>query len=161
MREIVAIDGRNRISLGKYAEEGVTHYIISKFDDGSITLTPAVIMPVTTYRGIEDFVENPEAGVRVERPRRRREPVTLHFKELNPDEDHSFIIGDAIICANDQEHQAALNLLGDLKLLASFHYEPPYTANYTRVTVTGHYATATDASSTKPSDAALKVDRVA
>lgn len=162
MREIVAVDGRNRISLGKHAEEGVSHYIIDKHDDGSITLTPAVIMPVTVYRSLDEAAEEPAARVRPERPRRSREPVTLRFSELDLSEDHGFIMGDSLLCATHQEHLAALTLLDDLRLEASFWpFDRDLCGDYSRVTVTGNYMNVTDATATRLSEPTVKVDRVA
>lgn len=106
-REIVQLDSRNRISLGKYAEEGISHYIISRFDDGSISLVPAVIMPLSVASDIDTFLEDPESGVRVERPRPQRRAATQQFGELKGGEDHCFIPGDVIVCATLAECQEA------------------------------------------------------
>jgi hypothetical protein len=72
------VHGRRRISLGGLAE--YDRYLVDVEEDGTIVLTPAVIMSVAqarlnaapeTVRAIDDFLDNPETGVRRTRPRRK------------------------------------------------------------------------------------------
>jgi hypothetical protein len=74
---LLEIDGRRRLSLGSLA----THdrYLASVEDDGTIVLTPAVVMSVAEARlhaaveiaqAIDDFIEDPSSGTRRSRPRR-------------------------------------------------------------------------------------------
>jgi hypothetical protein len=75
-RTIVELDSRGRASIGKHTN-GRRHYFLDVDKDGTITLTPAVVMteteaalarnPELTAR-IEHFLEHPEDGVRRERP---------------------------------------------------------------------------------------------
>lgn len=45
MREIIQLDSRGRAALGKWAGD-TTIFIIDVADDGVITLTPAIVMPI-------------------------------------------------------------------------------------------------------------------
>jgi hypothetical protein len=42
--EVVEVDSRRRISLGKFGRPEDTRYIVQEEEDGSITLTPAVVI---------------------------------------------------------------------------------------------------------------------
>lgn len=74
---LLEIDTRRRLSLGSLA----THdrYLASVEADGTIVLTPAVVMSVAeanlhaataTAQAIDDFIEDPSSGTRRSRPRR-------------------------------------------------------------------------------------------
>ena len=74
-RGLLEVDSRRRISLGALAEHD--RYLVEVDDDGVIVLTPAVVMSVAearlhaapeTARKINDFLDNPEKGVRRSRP---------------------------------------------------------------------------------------------
>jgi hypothetical protein len=71
---IVELDSRRRLSLGKIGNPEHTHYYVAVADDGTITLTPAVIMSAQEAK----LLAHPEltariragidSGVRVPRP---------------------------------------------------------------------------------------------
>jgi hypothetical protein len=76
-RDLVELDSRRRISLGPLA----THdrYLIDVEEDGTIVLTPAVVMSVAearlhaatkTEQRIDEFLDDPESGSRRVRPTR-------------------------------------------------------------------------------------------
>jgi len=76
---LLEVDARGRISIGSLA----THdrYLVQVEDDGTIVLTPAVVMSAVearlhaateTSRKIHEFLENPETGSRRTRPARRQ-----------------------------------------------------------------------------------------
>jgi hypothetical protein len=75
---LLEVDARGRISIGSVA----THdrYLVMVEDDGTIVLTPAVVMPAAearlhaateTARRVDEFLDKPEAGFRRTRPTRR------------------------------------------------------------------------------------------
>jgi len=77
-QNLLEVDSRRRISLGPLA----THdrYLVAVEDDGTIVLTPAVVMSVAearlhaateTVRRIDEFLDNPEIGSRRTRPTRQ------------------------------------------------------------------------------------------
>lgn len=82
VRSLLEVDSRRRISLGALA----THdrYLVDVEHDGTIVLTPAVVISVAearlhaapeTSRRIDEFLDNPEVGsvlMRPERPTRER-----------------------------------------------------------------------------------------
>jgi len=79
-RSLLEVDARRRISLGALAEHD--RYLIEVEDDGTIVLTPAVVMSaaqarlhaaVETSRKIDEFLDNPETGSRRTRPSRQRQ----------------------------------------------------------------------------------------
>lgn len=43
--QIVELDGRRRLALGKLGDPAIRHYLVHATDDGVITLTPAVVLP--------------------------------------------------------------------------------------------------------------------
>lgn len=72
---LLEVDGRRRISLGPLAKS--ERYLAAVEDDGTIVLTPAVVMSVVearlhaateTSRRIDEFLDNPETGSRRIRP---------------------------------------------------------------------------------------------
>lgn len=74
---LLEVDTRGRISIGSLA----THdrYLVEVEDDGTIVLTPAVVMSAVearllaateTSRRIDEFLDNPETGFRRTRPTR-------------------------------------------------------------------------------------------
>jgi len=72
------VDARRRISLGALAE--YDRYLADVEEDGTIVLTPAVVMSVAQARlnaapqtgeAIDEFLDNPETGSYRARPRRR------------------------------------------------------------------------------------------
>jgi hypothetical protein len=74
---LLEVDTRGRISIGSLA----THdrYLVDVEDDGTIVLTPAVVMSAAearlhaateTSRKIDEFLDNPETGSRRTRPTR-------------------------------------------------------------------------------------------
>ena len=76
-RSLLEVDSRRRISLGALA----THdrYLVDVEHDGTIVLTPAVVISVAearlhaapeTSRKIDEFLDNPEVGSRLMRPER-------------------------------------------------------------------------------------------
>jgi hypothetical protein len=46
--ELIRVDARGRINIGKHAAAG-TNYLMSRGDDGVITLQPAVVMTITEF----------------------------------------------------------------------------------------------------------------
>jgi len=77
---LLEVDSRRRISLGSLAEHA--RYLVDVEEDGVIILTPAVVMSVAQARlhaapviskRIDDFLDNPETGVRRTRPERLRQ----------------------------------------------------------------------------------------
>ena len=78
-QSLLEVDSRRRISLGSLA----THdrYLVDVEEDGTIVLTPAVVMSaaqarllaaVETSRKIDEFLDHPETGSRRTRPARSR-----------------------------------------------------------------------------------------
>jgi hypothetical protein len=76
---LLELDSRRRISLGSLA----THdrYLVEVEEDGTIVLTPAVVMSAAEARlhaatevskRIDEFLDNPEIGSRRTRPMRTR-----------------------------------------------------------------------------------------
>jgi len=74
---LVEVDGRRRISLGSLAEH--ERYLATVEDDGTIVLTPAVVMSVAeaqlmasgeTARAIDEFLDDPSTGKSRSRPKR-------------------------------------------------------------------------------------------
>jgi len=79
-RSLLEVDARRRISLGSLAEHD--RYLAELEEDGTIVLTPAVVLPATearlhaateTSRRIDDFLDRPETGSRRTRPIRPRQ----------------------------------------------------------------------------------------
>lgn len=76
---LLEVDGRRRISLGALAEHD--RYLAHVEEDGTIILTPAVVLPLAearlhaaadTAREVDEFLENPEIALRRQRPARPR-----------------------------------------------------------------------------------------
>jgi hypothetical protein len=76
---VLEVDSRRRISLGSLAEHD--RYLVEVQEDGTIVLTPAVVMSaaqarllmaVDTSERIEEFLDHPETGSRRTRPSRSR-----------------------------------------------------------------------------------------
>jgi len=76
---LLEVDSRRRISLGSLAEHD--RYLVDVEEDGTIVLTPAVVMSraqarllaaAGTSRKIDDFLDHPETGSRRTRPARSR-----------------------------------------------------------------------------------------
>jgi len=76
-QSVLEVDSRRRISLGPLAEHD--RYLVEVEEDGTIVLTPAVVMSVAqaqllaateTSRRIDDFLDHPETGSRRTRPAR-------------------------------------------------------------------------------------------
>ena len=75
---LLEVDKRNRISLGELATK--QRYLATLEPDGSIILTPAVVVPATLMQApklpgelaeqIDKFLEDPSQGVRLTRPDR-------------------------------------------------------------------------------------------
>jgi hypothetical protein len=74
---LLEVDSRRRVSLGQMA----THdrYLAHTEDDGTIILTPAVVMAASEARllaaartaaGIDEFLDRPESGSHRDRPAR-------------------------------------------------------------------------------------------
>jgi hypothetical protein len=79
-RSLLEVDARRRISLGPLAE--YDRYFVDVEEDGTIVLTPAVVMSAAearlhaateTSRKIDDFLDNPETGSRRTRPQGSRQ----------------------------------------------------------------------------------------
>jgi hypothetical protein len=79
-RSLLEVDSRRRISLGSLAAHD--RYLVEVEDDGVIVLTPAVVMSAAearlyaateTSKMIDDFLDDPETGVRRTRPARLRQ----------------------------------------------------------------------------------------
>lgn len=75
--DVVELDGRRRASLGKVGRKQDTRYFADTHEDGTIVLTPAVLMSATEanlLREHPDLVERIQAeiasGKRSKRPRR-------------------------------------------------------------------------------------------
>jgi hypothetical protein len=66
--KLLELDGRRRLSLGALAEH--SYYLAEVSPDGVITLTPAVVMPVSAAARVDEFLGNPETGTRRARPTR-------------------------------------------------------------------------------------------
>ena len=78
-QSVLEVDSRRRISLGSLAEHD--RYLVDVEQDGTIVLTPAVVMSAAqarllaateTSRMIDEFLDNPETGSRRTRPTRHR-----------------------------------------------------------------------------------------
>jgi hypothetical protein len=76
-QSLLEVDSRRRISLGALATSD--RYLVEVEDDGTIVLTPAVVMSAVearlhaateTSRRIDEFLDNPETGVQRTRPTR-------------------------------------------------------------------------------------------
>jgi hypothetical protein len=76
-QSVLEVDSRRRISLGALAEHD--RYLVDVEEDGTIVLTPAVVMSaaqarllaaVETSRKIDEFLDHPETGSRRSRPHR-------------------------------------------------------------------------------------------
>ena len=73
---MLTVDSRRRISLGPLAE--YARYLVDVEEDGTIVLTPAVVMPAAQARlltatvtgEIDDFLDHPQTGSRRSRPLR-------------------------------------------------------------------------------------------
>lgn len=65
--QLLEVDARRRISLGSLA----THdrYLATREEDGTIVLTPAVVMPVAVAAKIDEFLADPSTGVHRSRPK--------------------------------------------------------------------------------------------
>jgi hypothetical protein len=79
-QSLLEVDSRRRISLGQLAEHD--RYLVEVEEDGTIILTPAVVMPAAqarllaatdTSRHIDEFLDHPETGSRRTRPTRSRQ----------------------------------------------------------------------------------------
>lgn len=62
---LLELDARRRISLGALAT--YDRYLVEVQDDGTIVLTPAVVIPASTSEAIERFLDDPESGQRRQR----------------------------------------------------------------------------------------------
>lgn len=79
-RTLLDVDGRGRVSLGRLARH--RRYLAAVEPDGTIVLTPAVVMPEMQARlwaspvaaTIEDAINHPDRRVRRRRPARRTDP---------------------------------------------------------------------------------------
>jgi hypothetical protein len=78
-QSVLEVDSRRRISLGSMAKHD--RYLVDVQEDGTIVLTPAVVMSAAqarllaaaeTSRRIDEFLDHPEAGSRRTRPTRHR-----------------------------------------------------------------------------------------
>jgi hypothetical protein len=78
-QSLVEVDARRRVSLGSLAE--YDRYFANVEEDGTIVLTPAVVMPAAEVRlyeatetaaEVDAFLSDPDLGVRRVRPSRRR-----------------------------------------------------------------------------------------
>jgi hypothetical protein len=76
-QSVLEVDSRRRISLGALAEHD--RYLVDVEEDGTIVLTPAVVMSAAqarllaaaeTSRKIDEFLDHPETGSRRSRPQR-------------------------------------------------------------------------------------------
>jgi hypothetical protein len=76
-QSVLEVDSRRRISLGSLAEHD--RYLVEVEEDGTIVLTPAVVMSAAqarllaaaeASRGIDEFLDHPETGSRRARPAR-------------------------------------------------------------------------------------------
>jgi hypothetical protein len=80
-QSLLEVDSRRRISLGPLAEHD--RYLVEVEEDGTIVLTPALVMSVAqarllaateTSRRIDEFLDHPETGARRARPARSLRP---------------------------------------------------------------------------------------
>lgn len=78
-QSLLEVDSRRRISFGSLAMHD--RYLVDVEEDGTIILTPAVVMSVAqarlfaaadTARRIDEFLDHPETGSRRTRPTRSR-----------------------------------------------------------------------------------------
>jgi hypothetical protein len=76
-QSLLEVDSRKRISLGSLAQHD--RYLADVEEDGTIVLTPAVVMSAVqarllaateTSRHIDEFLDHPETGSRRTRPTR-------------------------------------------------------------------------------------------
>jgi hypothetical protein len=65
-QRVLEVDGRRRISLGALAAHD--RYIAEVAEDGTITLTPAVVLPAARARELDEFLDHPGTGGRRKRP---------------------------------------------------------------------------------------------
>lgn len=75
---LVEVDGRGRVSLGRLAGRSHRRYLAHEEPDGTVILTPAVVMSQLEAR----FLANPQLVARVER--NRREPDRLVRRRGSP-----------------------------------------------------------------------------
>jgi hypothetical protein len=80
-QSLLEVDSRKRISLGSLAQHD--RYLADVEEDGTIVLTPAVVMSAAqarllaateTSRQIDEFLDRPETGSRRTRPTRSARP---------------------------------------------------------------------------------------
>jgi hypothetical protein len=64
--KIVSRDNRGRVSLSKFTDHDM--FMIDVAEDGTITMTPMIAMPQKISEKIDEFLDEPSAGVRVTRP---------------------------------------------------------------------------------------------
>jgi hypothetical protein len=78
-QSVLEVDSRRRISLGTLAEHD--RYLVDVEEDGTIVLTPAVVMSAAqarllaaaeTSKRIDEFLDHPEIGSQRARPTRSR-----------------------------------------------------------------------------------------
>ena len=62
MSHLVEVDARRRISLGKLGKPDQTRYLVTEHSDGSLLLTPAVVM--TAHEAA--LLRNPELVAQIE-----------------------------------------------------------------------------------------------
>jgi len=75
---LVARDARGRVNLMRLAG---SHYYLAKVEPGGvIVLTPAVVVPAKVLempeglsKRIDEFLDDPSKGVRMQRPQRNKE----------------------------------------------------------------------------------------
>jgi hypothetical protein len=67
-RRVLELDARRRITLGSLA--AYDRYLVTTEEDGTITLTPAIVITAAQARHIEDFLDDPASGSARGRPAR-------------------------------------------------------------------------------------------
>ena len=54
MERLLAVDNKRRVALGRLGRSADTHYIARDEPDGTVVLTPAVVMPSSQARFMTD-----------------------------------------------------------------------------------------------------------
>lgn len=62
---VIQADGRGRVSLKKFTNHEL--HTVDVDADGTLTLTPVVILPREATEKVDEFLDNPSTGIRVAR----------------------------------------------------------------------------------------------
>jgi hypothetical protein len=76
---LIELDARRRLSFGKIGRNEHTRYLVKEYPDGSVMLTPAVVMSETEAR----FWSDPEFAAHIERRRATGRTVRRSVPDLD------------------------------------------------------------------------------